>query len=79
AASWIYLAALLEKRQQGAVAQGQMTAVTMPAGIIGGGETILFYTAFIFWPGHLALLFGVMAALVLATVGQRLIWARRRL
>ena len=79
AASWIYLAALLEKRQQGAVAQGQLTAVTMPAGIIGGGETILFYTAFIFWPGHLALLFGVMAALVLATVGQRLIWARRRL
>lgn len=50
-----------------------MTAVTMPAGIIGGGDDS-FYTAFIFWPGHLALLFGVMAALVLATVGQRLIW-----
>jgi phosphatidylglycerophosphate synthase len=77
AASWMYLAAILEKRhtQKGE----RLTAVTMPHGLIGGTETIIFYTAFILLPGYLVWLFSVMGLLVLATIGQRLIWAARHL
>ena len=56
AASWMYLAAILEKHHH--TPGHRLTTVTMPAGIIGGTETIIFYTAFIFfrriWPGCLA-------------------------
>lgn len=79
AASWMYLAAILEKRQHGAAAQGERTSVTMPAGLIGGVETILFYSAFILFPGQMTLLFAVMAGLTLVTVVQRLVWAYRNL
>ncbi|MEZ4644645.1 MAG: CDP-alcohol phosphatidyltransferase family protein [Chloroflexota bacterium] len=79
AASWMYLAAILEKRQHGAAAQGEKTTVTMPAGLIGGVETILFYTAFILFPSQMVVLFAVMAALTLVTVVQRLVWAYRSL
>jgi phosphatidylglycerophosphate synthase len=70
-ASWMYLAAILEKRSAGAAARGDLTTVAMPAGLIGGFETILFYTAFFLWPS--------VAALVLVGVVQRLAWARRHL
>lgn len=79
AASWMYLAAILEKRQHGAAAQGEKTTVTMPVGLIGGVETILFYSAFILFPAQTPLLFGVMAGLTAFTVGQRLTWAYRHL
>lgn len=79
AASWIYLSALLEKRQAGARASGEQTSVTMPRGVVGGGETILFYTVFMLFPSRLALWFVVMGSLTLLGVGQRLWWARRRL
>lgn len=79
AASWMYLSAILEKRQAGAGARGELTTVTMPAGLVGGAETILFYSAFLIWPGALRWLFLVMAALVRLGVFQRLWWARRRL
>jgi phosphatidylglycerophosphate synthase len=42
AASWIYLSAILEKRAAGAGARGELTTVTMPNGLVGGAETILF-------------------------------------
>lgn len=79
AASWMYLAALLEKRGAGAGVRGEPTSVTMPPGLVGGTETILFYAAFTIWPAALASLFLAMAALVAAGVGQRLLWARRHL
>ncbi|MGE0454771.1 MAG: CDP-alcohol phosphatidyltransferase family protein [Vicinamibacteria bacterium] len=79
AASWMYLAALLEKRGAGAGVRGEPTSVTMPPGLVGGTETILFYAAFSIWPGALAPLFLAMAAMVAAGVGQRLLWARRHL
>ncbi|NCC33810.1 MAG: CDP-alcohol phosphatidyltransferase family protein, partial [Chloroflexia bacterium] len=41
-ASWMYLAALLEKRQAGARKQGELTTVTMPGGLIEGAETVVF-------------------------------------
>jgi phosphatidylglycerophosphate synthase len=78
-ASWMYLAALLEKRSQGAQAQRELTAITMPGGIIEGTETVIFYSLFLLAPGLLVPLFWTMALLVGATIGQRLLWAWRTL
>ena len=79
AVSWLYLSAILEKRQAGAGTRGELTAVTMPSRLIGGTETILFYVAFLIWPGQLWWLFSAMAGLVMVTIGQRLWWASRNL
>lgn len=79
AASWMYLAAILEQRRAGAVTNGEQTTITMPPGLIGGTETVAFYIAFFLWPSHLTVLFSVMSALVLLTVVLRLGWARRHL
>lgn len=79
AASWMYLAAILEKRQAGAAARGELTGVTMPAGLVEGAETVLFYTLFLLFPGAIAPLFWLMAALVAATAAQRVAWAARTL
>jgi len=79
AASWIYLSAILEKRAAGASARGELTSVTMPNGLVGGAETILFYTLFLVFPGVLPWLFTAMTAMVVIGVGQRLRWARRNL
>jgi phosphatidylglycerophosphate synthase len=78
-ASWMYLSAILEKRAAGAQAQGEQTSVTMPAGLIGGTETIIFYTAFILLPHWYVWLFCLMAVLVAATILQRLVWAAKNL
>lgn len=77
AASWMYLAAVLEKRR--AVHDGCLTSITMPAGIIGGTETIIFYTAFILFPAYLAWLFSLMGLLIVVTILQRLVWAARHI
>jgi phosphatidylglycerophosphate synthase len=79
AASWIYLSAILEKRAAGAAASGELTTVTMPRGLVGGAETIIFYTAFLLWPGLLPWLFTAMAAMVAVGVLLRLGWARLNL
>lgn len=79
AASWMYLSALLEKRGAGAEAQGEATSVTMPAGLIGGTETIVIYAAFLIWPERMARLFALMACLVMVGAFQRLWWARGHL
>ncbi|GJM40697.1 MAG: membrane protein [Ardenticatenaceae bacterium] len=76
-ASWMYLAAILEKRtHQNA---NRLTSVVMPAGLIGGTETIVFYSVFILFPSTLAWSFSFMAALVVITVIQRMVWAIRHL
>ncbi len=79
AASWMYLAALLEMRREGSAARGERTTITMPPGIVAGTETIIFYTLFFLLPSYQAALFTVMAVLVLANVAQRLSWAARHL
>lgn len=79
AASWLYLAAVLEKRALGARSRGEPTSVTMPTGLIEGTETIVLFSLFILLPGALVPLFATMAALVLLTVAQRLLWAARHL
>lgn len=76
-ASWMYLAAILEKRKL--AHSNRLTTITMPTGLIGGAETIVFYTAFIFFPSYLVWLFSAMGLLVLITIGQRLVWALRHL
>ena len=80
AASWMYLAALLERRGAGAAARGERTSVTMPPGLIAGTETIAFYAlCLLAAPRGLVPLFGGFAALVLLTAAQRVAWAWRTL
>lgn len=76
-ASWMYLAAILEKRA--AHHPDTQTTVVMPAGIIGGFETIIAYGIFMLLPSHITALFSVFSALVFITTIQRLIWAKRNL
>lgn len=75
--SWTYLSAVLEKRGQGAITTGESTAITMPPALIEGTETIVFFTLFLLVPGSAPWTFSVMAVLVGAGVGQRVVWARR--
>lgn len=79
AASWMYLAAILEKRRAGAASRGEPTSVTMPTALVGGTETILFYCAFLLWPVAVGRLSFLMALLVAVGIAQRLVWARRNL
>ncbi|NJM05749.1 CDP-alcohol phosphatidyltransferase family protein [Candidatus Gracilibacteria bacterium] len=78
-ASWMYLAALLEKRNTGAAARGELTTVTMPSGLIEGAETVVLFTLFVLFPGALVPLFGLMTVLVFVTAAQRVVWATRQL
>ena len=75
--SWCYLAALLEKRQSGAAQSGEMTSVTMPAALIEGTETVLFFCAFLLWPAWAGGLFVLKALLVSLGVLQRWSFACR--
>jgi phosphatidylglycerophosphate synthase len=87
AASWMYLAAIVEKRgaqhADGATererVRGGDTSIVMPSGIIEGSETVLFYAAFLLFPQWSALLFAIMAALTAAGIAQRAVWAWRSL
>lgn len=79
AASLMYLAALLEKRGDGAEAHGEKTSITMPPALIEGGETVLFYSLFLLFPHHLTALFLIMACLVYLNIFQRLLWASQHL
>jgi phosphatidylglycerophosphate synthase len=77
AASWMHLSAILEKR--GRERGGELTSVTMPEGIIGGTETVGFFTLFFLLPMFLAQLFWIMALLTLVSALQRVVWAVRKL
>ncbi|MEO9226975.1 MAG: CDP-alcohol phosphatidyltransferase family protein, partial [Gemmatimonadaceae bacterium] len=48
--SWMYLAAILERRQQGVSVTGERTTITMPAGLVAGTETFVFYVLFLLFP-----------------------------
>lgn len=75
--SWSALSAILEKRHL--VSGERLTAISMPAGLIEGAETIAFYTVFFLLPSSIGLLFMIMAALVSLTAAQRVWWAWRHL
>ncbi len=74
--SWSYLAALLEKRASGAAQRGEMTSVTMPAALIEGTETLVFFCLFLGYPNGSAALFLLKGLLVLVGVWQRWQFAR---
>jgi phosphatidylglycerophosphate synthase len=78
-ASWMYLAAILEKRSSQYVgdpaAPPVMTSIVMPSGLVGAAETILAYCLFLIWPSQAALLFTVFGLMVVFTTLQRLAWA----
>lgn len=76
AAAWMVPSALLERRK-GAVGQGAPTSVIIPEGLISGGETVVFFSLFFLFPDSQRTLFLAMAVLVVATVGQRMLWAIR--
>lgn len=79
AASWMYLAGVLEKRSAGVAVSRELTTLRMPAAIVAGTETVIFFVLFLTFPTHLAALFGVMAALVCVGIVQRVVWARRHI
>ena len=76
-ASWMYLAGILEKLN--AHGDSTTTTIVMPAGLIGGAETIVAYYVFLLFPVRMEILFVIFGLLVLFTTIQRLIWARRNL
>jgi phosphatidylglycerophosphate synthase len=78
-ATWMILSAILEKRNLGAKAHGELTTVNMPASLIEGAEAVVIYTLFILFPQWLVYLFGLLAVLVLVTAVQHVFWAIRNL
>lgn len=79
AASWMYLAALLEKRAASAAGAGAQTSVVMPGGLVEGTETVVFFALFIVFPGAAVPLMLTMAGAMGVTVIQRVVWATRHL
>lgn len=79
AMSWLYIAAVLERRGEGARRSGAATSIAMPEGVVGGTETLLFYSAFLVFPGQFRPLMLAMAVLTAAGAAQRTVWAWRRL
>lgn len=75
AASWMYLASILEQRREGAKMRGEMTTIVMPISLIEGAETVVFYLLLFVLPGLLVPLFVTMGILLIITVVQRLVWA----
>ena len=78
-ASWMYLAAILERMGAGARASGELTTITMPPALVAGAETIVFFSLFFLLPQYQPQLFSAMAFLVVVNIVQRLIWAHRAL
>ena len=76
-ASWMYLAGILEKRA--ARDPDTSTTIVMPAGLVGGFETIVTYSLFFIFPQYILQIFVVFSALIFITVIQRLLWAYKRL
>ena len=75
-ASWMYAAALIEKRQTVASAQAAdkaQTTIAMPRGIIEGAETILFITVLLLFPGYIVPIYITFALLTAATALLRVV------
>lgn len=82
AVSWLFIAALIEKRAAERDTQPggtRSTTIAMPTGLVEGTETIVLYSLLLILPDHAVAWFTVMAILVTATVLQRLVWALRHL
>lgn len=71
---WV-LSSMLEKRNAGAKARGEMTSVSMPFGIVEGAETVVVYSLFFLLPNHTVILFWSFAIAVYTNVFVRWAWA----
>ncbi|MEP7346588.1 MAG: CDP-alcohol phosphatidyltransferase family protein [Gemmatimonadaceae bacterium] len=78
-ASWMYLAAILERIGAGARTSGELTTITMPPALVAGAETVIFFSLFFLLPQYQLQLFSAMALLVAVNIVQRLLWAYRAL
>eukprot|EP01126_Amoeba_proteus_P066206 TRINITY_DN9532_c0_g1_i2.p1 TRINITY_DN9532_c0_g1~~TRINITY_DN9532_c0_g1_i2.p1 ORF type:complete len:203 (+),score=12.87 TRINITY_DN9532_c0_g1_i2:55-663(+) len=72
--SLFHLSSILEKHGRGVSLTGEITTITMPASLVEGGETILFYSLFILFPTSVITLFQIFAFLVIVTVLFRSWW-----
>jgi phosphatidylglycerophosphate synthase len=79
AVAWTLLSAILERRGRGAAAEGEQTVVTMPRGLVEGTETVVLLGLALAVPSWAVAVFWVMAAGVLVSVLQRVVWAARTL
>lgn len=79
AVGWAYLSALLERRGAGARSRGETTAVTMPAAVIEGAETVVLFALALAVPAWSVALMWIMAAGVAVSVAQRVAGATRAL
>lgn len=79
AIAWSYLSAILERRGAGAGSNGELTAVTMPPGLVEGAETVVVFAVALAVPDWSVALMWAMAAGVLIGVTQRALWASRAL
>ncbi len=76
-ATWMFLAAILEKRHAGATSTGEATTITMPRGLVEGAEAVVLYSALLLFPAlAVALLWG-FASLVVLTAAHRFARAAR--
>lgn len=79
AGAFLYLSAILERRNAGATQRNELTSIHMPKGVIEGAEAMLFYSLFFLFPQALGLLFLILSSLVIVTTLQHVIWASRNL
>ncbi len=77
--TWMFLAAILEKRAAGGKAKGEVTTVTMPAGVVEGTEAVLLYSLLLALPAWATPLLWSFAALVALTALLRFARAFRQL
>jgi phosphatidylglycerophosphate synthase len=76
-ASWMYLSALLEKRAK--ESSEEQTSIRMPRGLIGGTETIFFYTLLYLLPSFFSEILTIMSILTFIGTIQRVAFAGRNL
>ncbi len=74
--SWMYLAAVLEKRKAEQPARElYSTSIEMPGGLVEGTESVVFIAVALLFRSHLPLLFGVFSLMTAITIAQRVRWA----
>ncbi len=73
--SWLYLAALIEKRADHGTSARGSTSIPMPSGVVEGTETIVAYAIMLLWPAAATAIIWILAGATLAGVAQRVAWA----
>ena len=79
AAGLFMLSAILEKRVATKKDDDEVTAVTMPPGLIEGAESMILFFVMLIVPQHAFYVFVFFAAGVFTTVLQRIVWANSNL